>query len=111
LELTTIPVVPGTGIGDPAGSTNTCHCVAVAASVHPNNAEVDVTCDTVKPDGLGQVGGGEHVTLATQPAAVTELSEVKTKVRHPVVEEDVNAAGIAVPVSVANKGDAAVGPS
>jgi hypothetical protein len=49
--------------------------------------------------------------LAAHPAELTEPSEVNTNVKHPVVADDVNDGGNAVPVNVANKGAAALFPS
>ena len=58
-----------------------------------------------------QVGGGPQVTLAFQPAATPDPSEVKTKVKHPEAVEAVNGPGIATPEKVPNNVPAALLPS
>ena len=68
--------------------------------VHANETELIVTVEVVKADGLVQVGTGAQVTLASQPAATVESSEVNTKVKHPLEAEDVKGPGNAFPVRV-----------
>ena len=61
--------------------------------------------------GFVHVGGGAHVTLDTQPAKLSEVSDVNTKVKHPVAVEAVKGPGIAVPEKVPSKAPAVVFPS
>ena len=55
---------------------------------------------TVTLDGLGHVGGGAHVTLATHPGAVTEPSLLKRNVKHPFALEAVKGPGKLAPVKL-----------
>ncbi len=95
-------MVAAVGAVDPQGRAITCQAEAVdalgfAACVHPNVAVVVKTVVAVNPVGFVQVGAGAQVIFATHPAAVTELSEVNTKVKHPPGVVDVIAGGIVVP--------------
>jgi hypothetical protein len=53
----------------------------------------------VKEFGLVHVGIGAQVMLATHPGLLNEVSEVKTKVKHPLESEEVKGPGNAAPVS------------
>ena len=91
-----IPRLVGVGGAEPKGTTNISHAVAVPASVQPKTAEVCVTT-AVSNTGLGHVGSGSQVTLATQPGLLTDPSLIKLNVKHPSGLEDSNGPGIVLP--------------
>ena len=110
------PVVVAVGVGDPHGNTNTCQAEGELPSglgncVQPNNAVDCVIEVAVSVLGLVQVGGYAQVTFETQPAATPELSDVKTKVKHPEAVEAVNGPGTAVPEKVPKRVPAVLFPS
>ena len=82
-----------------------------AGCIQFNTTEVEST--EVDPSVVGflQTGGGPHVMLLTQPAALVVAFEVNTNVKHPVAAEEVNDGGKVVPDKVANKGAVASLPS
>ena len=88
-----VPVVVAVGAGEPHGSAITSHEVPGPTLVHPKVAEVGRTADVTNAVGLGQVGGGAHVTLATQPALTPPLSDLKLKVKQPSGLDDVKVSG------------------
>jgi hypothetical protein len=98
----TEPDVNSTTDPEPLGST------AKDALVQMLTAPEQSDAITGPGGGGGGVPQGEQMTLANHPGALIIPSDVKTSVKHPEVE--VIFPGIVVPVSVANKGEAEVGP-
>ena len=92
------PVAPAVGAGDPQGNAKTSHAVAVPASCHPTETDVDVIEEVLIVNGFGHVGSGAHVILDTQPVAVVVELLLNTKVKHPSVLDDVNGPGKVVPL-------------
>ena len=97
LDVVNTPTVVAVGAGLPQGKASTSQLVAELLLVHPKMAESMVTPVVINADGFGQVGGGLHVTLAIQPAALIEVSLLNLKVKHPLASVEVNGPGIAVP--------------
>ena len=88
-----IPVVAAVGAGEPHGSAMTSQEVPGPTFVQLRVAVVAKTADVTRAVGLGQVGGGAHVTLATQPALTPEPSDLKLNVKHPSTLDDVKVRG------------------
>ena len=110
-----IPVAVAEGTPDPAGWIITSQDEAVVLSGFCGWFQFSVAVValevTVSPIGFEHVGAGAQVIFATQPASVTLLSEVNTKVKHPPGVDDVKAGGKVVPWYVPNKGAEALLPS
>jgi len=97
------PVDEIVGIGEPQGKTNTSHWVSFGeAAVHPMVILVAVIDEATSELGRIQVGAGPQVIFAVQPAATTEPSLRKRKVKQPSGAVDVNS-GKLVPVNVPQK--------
>ena len=89
------PVAAAVGAAEPQGNANTCHAEATEASVFVGCVQFSITelCVTVFvviAFGILQGGGGPQVILDTQPAFCIIPSLLNTKVKHPLVAEEVN---------------------
>ena len=99
-----VPVVVAVGAGEPHGSAITSHEEPGPTLVQPRVAVVASTADVTNAVGLGQVGGGLHVILATHPALTPEPSDLKLKVKQPSTLDEVNVSGsVGVPQKAPGK--------
>ena len=105
------PVEVAVGAGEPAGNKITSQLVAVPTSVQFTVAPFCPILVMFTAVGFGQVGGGPQMIVASQPSAVKLVSEVNTKVKHPLTALEVNDGGIVVPVKFPNKVPVALFPS
>ena len=96
-EVIMPPVVAALGAGLPQGSVSISQLVAELLLVHPKTTEFIVPPEVSNADGLGQVGGGLHVTFAIHPGLLMEASLRNLKVKQPVASEDVKGPGMVVP--------------